>query len=108
MDARTDCYSKQSMSEKQVPCDITCMWNLNHNTNRNTNQHIYEPKKTQICRTDLWLLRGREIWERKMGSLGLADTNHYTWDGYCRTGNYTRYAVMNHTGREYEKGCVYN
>ena len=47
-----DYHIKQSKSERerQIPYDITYMWNLKYNTN----QHIYKTKTdSQIQRTDL-------------------------------------------------------
>ena len=43
MDGRRDDHTKWSKSqrERQIPYDIICMWNLQHNTN----EHIY---KTEI------------------------------------------------------------
>ena len=63
--------------ERQIPYDITYMWNLKYDTN----ELIYETDTdSQIQRTDLWLLRrrAREGW---IGSLGLADANYYIQDG---------------------------
>ena len=36
-----DDYTKRSKSEKQMPYDVTYLWNLEHNTN----EVIYETKK---------------------------------------------------------------
>ena len=53
-----DYHTKRSKSEreKQIPYNITYMWNLKYNTN----EHIYKTEMdSQIQRTDLWLPRGR-------------------------------------------------
>ena len=57
--------------ERQIPYDITYMWNPKYNTNK----LIYETEtNSQTYRTDLWLPRGRE---GQIASLGLADANYY-------------------------------
>ena len=64
--------SKQTKSERQIPCDITYVWNLKYDTN----EHIYETETdSQMLRADLWLPRGRRVGEGRIGSLGLADEN---------------------------------
>ena len=41
--------------KRQIPCDITYIWNLKYDTN----EHIHETETgSQIWRTDLWLPRG--------------------------------------------------
>ena len=42
-------------------------------------------KQTQTQRTDLWLPRGKEVGEGRIGSLGLADANHYTLNESTRS-----------------------
>ena len=47
----------KSGREKQIPYDITYMWNLKYNTN----QHVYKTKTDSwIKRTDLWFTKGNE------------------------------------------------
>ena len=52
-------YYHTKLSERQIPCDITYMWNLNYDTN----EHVYKTEKTetdsQTEGTDLWLPRRR-------------------------------------------------
>ena len=51
MDGPGDHFTKQSKSqrEKQIPCDITAMWNLKHDAN----ELIYETETdSKIQRTD--------------------------------------------------------
>ena len=46
----------KSERERQIPYDITYMWNLKYDTNK----HTYETKTdSQIQRTVLWLTRGK-------------------------------------------------
>ena len=50
------------------------MWNLKHGTN----EAIYRTETdTQTQRSDLWLPRGGEGGEGRLGSLGLADVNYH-------------------------------
>ena len=58
--------------QRQIPCDITYMYNLKYDTN----ELIYKTEIDQQ-RTDLWLLRGNGKGVGWTGSLGLADANYY-------------------------------
>ena len=50
------------VSQRQIPYDITYMWNLKYDTN----EHIYETETySEMKRTDLWLSRGRKDWGKK-------------------------------------------
>ena len=56
MVATRDYHTKRSKSERerQIPYDITYMWNLKYDTN----EFIYKTEKdSQIYRTDFWLPR---------------------------------------------------
>ena len=62
-----------SERERQIPYDITYMWNLKYDTN----EHIYETKAdSQIQRTYLWLPKWREGWGRD--GLGVWDQQMQT------------------------------
>ena len=64
--------------ERQIPYDITYMWNLKHGTN----EPIYKRETDlQTQRTDLWLPRGKGEGEKWTGTLGLVDANYYIQDG---------------------------
>ena len=65
----------KSDRERQIPHDITSMWNLKYGTK--------EPIKTETDsqRTDLWMPWGRVVGEGWIGSLGLADANYYIQNG---------------------------
>ena len=56
--------------KRQIPSGITYMWNLKYDTNETETD-------SQTLRTDSWLPRGRGVEEGRIGSLGLADANHY-------------------------------
>ena len=63
----------KSERERQIPYDITYMWNLKYDTN----EIIYETEtESQIYRTNLWLPKRRELGEGRTGSLGLADVTN--------------------------------
>ena len=58
MDATRDPHTKLSKSEgeRQIPYDITYMWNLKYGTS----ESIYRTETdSQTWRPDLWLPRGR-------------------------------------------------
>ena len=64
----------KSERERQIPYDITYMWNLKYDTN----ELIYETETdSRTQRTDLWLPRGRGVRDGWIGSLGLANANCY-------------------------------
>ena len=66
-------YHKWSKSgrEKQIPYDITYMWNLEYGTN----ELIY---KTEIdIEVRLTATSGERVKEGRTGSVGLADVNYY-------------------------------
>ena len=66
MDGSRDYHTKLSKSERerQVPYDITYMWNLKYDPN----ELIYETE-SQTERTDVWLPRAG-VGEGRTGSLG--------------------------------------
>ena len=69
MDATRDDHTKWSKSdrERQIPYDITYMWNLKYDTN----EPIYEIEtESQTYRADLWLPRGRPFGEGWGGGWG--------------------------------------
>ena len=78
MDGPRNYHTKWSKSERerQIPYNITYMWNLKYDTN----ELIYETK-TDSQRTDLWLPRGRGVREGWIGSMGLVDGNYYIYNG---------------------------
>ena len=54
--------------------NITHMWNLKYDTN----ELIYKTETdSQTYKTDFWLIKGRKVGEKWIGSLGLADANCY-------------------------------
>ena len=64
--------SEMSEKERQIPYDITYMWNLKYGTNA----PIFRTE-TLTLRTDLWLSKGRGEGVGWTGSLGLVDANYY-------------------------------
>ena len=63
----------KSERERQIPYDITYVWNLKYDTT----EHIYKTKTdSQTYRTDFSLPR-EGLGEGRTGSWGLADGNYY-------------------------------
>jgi len=94
--------------ERQIPFDITYMWNLKYGTNETINK-----TQTQTQRTDLWLPKGRE---REWDGLGVWDANrckllNLEWISHevllHSTGNNIQSLGLEHDGRLYEKKNVY-
>ena len=93
-----------SERERQIPYDITYMWNLKYDAN----EPIYKREtESQIQRTDLWLPRER--------GLRLTDGSFYNIEWINSkvllyiTENYMQYLMINHNRKEYKKGyiCIY-
>ena len=62
----------KSERERQIPYDITYMWNLK----RGTNAHIHKTSRSCCCQgeeSSLVVARGRREGVEWMGSLGLVD-----------------------------------
>ena len=75
MDGPRDCHTEWNKSERerQIPYDITYMWNLKYDTNELT----YETETdSQIKRTDL-CCQGRGCGGGRDRDLGFADANYY-------------------------------
>ena len=61
-----DYHTKQSKSktERQIPYNITYMWNIKYDTNK----CIYKTEaNSQTQRTDLWLSRGKGVGREGLG-----------------------------------------
>ena len=71
LDATRDYNTKQNKSERQrqMPYNITYVWNLKCDTNLFTKQEETE-------KTDFWSPRGRRGRGGRIGSLGLSDANY--------------------------------
>ena len=71
MDATRDYHTKWSKSERerQIPYDITYMWNLKYATN----EPIYKTKTDSDTENTLVVAKG----EGRTEGLGLADVNYY-------------------------------
>jgi len=62
----------EGKSERQIPYDITYMWNLKYNTD----ERIHEWKKNRLTENRCVVAIGEvRVEERKTGSLGLTDAN---------------------------------
>ena len=108
MDGPRDYHTKWSKSERkrQIPYDITYMWNLKYDRN----EPIYETETdSQTTKTDLRLpgIVGRMDWEFGINSSKLLYTDWINKNVLLySTGNYIQYPVINHNGKEYEKECI--
>ena len=92
----------KSERERQVPSDITYMWNLKYGTD----EPIFEREAdSRTRRTDLWLPRQRRMGEGWSRRLGLADISYYAWRGYS-TENHIQGPTVNCHGKEYIKKRV--
>ena len=63
----------KSDRERQIPYDITYMWNLKYDMNLSTRQKQTHRHREQTCSCQ----GGGGLGERTIGSLGLADANYY-------------------------------
>ena len=101
----------KSERERQIPYDVTYIWNLKHGTD----ESIYKTEiDSQTQRTDLWLPRGRTggrgiDWEFGVGRCKLL---YIGWINnkvlLQSTRNYIKYPVINHMGRNIKECvCVY-
>ena len=101
VDRPRDEHTKQSKSERErhIPYNITYMWNLKYDTN----QHIYEPKRSsQTHGTALRLPRwgwlggdGLGVWDAQRQSI------IYKMSRQDPTGNYIHYPIISHNEEEY-------
>ena len=104
------CLIKKALPERQIPYDISYMWNLKYDTN----EPIYETgTDSQTQRTGLWLPSGRGDeggmdWEFGVSRCKLV---YVEWMNnkvlLYSTGNYIQYPVINHNGKEYKKEYVH-
>ena len=100
----------KSERERQIPYDITYMWNLKYDRN----ELIYE------TRNRLTGIENRHVVAK--GERGLGEMEWEFGVSRCKlvyiewinnkvliysTGNYIQYPVINHNGKEYKKECIY-
>ena len=76
MDGTRDSHTKWSHKEKDIPYDITYMWNLKYGTEEPTYR---KETDSQTWTADLWFPRrkGEEEGFGWTGNLGLIDANCY-------------------------------
>ena len=112
VDGPRDYRTKQSKSERdrQVPYDITYLWNGKYETN----WHISETKRLTIIENRLVVCQGGEggregkDWEfgiSRCRLLRIGWTNKSVL--LCSTGNYIQYLVINYNGIEYEREYIF-
>ena len=73
MDGPRDYHTKRSKRNRQIPYDITYMWNLKYGTNGPIYKTETDRHREQTCGCQL-VGRGGEGWT---GSLGLVDASYY-------------------------------
>ena len=106
MDGPRNSHAKQSKSERgrQIPQDITYMWNLKQDTNALS----YE----RLTRTDLWFPKGGrrqqvgggKVWEFEISRCKLVYTEWITDVVLLySTGSHIQHLVINRNGKEYDK-----
>ena len=101
-----DCHTKRSKSERQIPYDITYMYNLKYDAN----ELIY--KTETDSQTSGRLVVARERVGRD--GLGVGSSRckvlYIEWINnkvlLYRTGNYIQYPMINHNGKEYKRECI--
>ena len=98
--------SEVSQKERQIPYDITYVWNQKYGAN----EPIYKTETdSQTQRTDLWLPRG--MGGRERNGLGVwgwqMQTTAFRMDNQqgptVQHREYIQYPVVNHNGKEYKR-----
>ena len=96
--------SEVSSKEKEIPYDITYMWNLQYDTNKLIYETVID---AQTQRTHLWLPRERGAregmeWEFESSRCKLL---YIAWINnkilLYSTGNCIQYPMTNHNGKEF-------
>ena len=68
MDGSRGYYAKWNKSERQMPYDLTYMWNLENKTNQQTKQH-----KNRLIETENKWVLPRGEWGGEMGEISGGD-----------------------------------
>ena len=106
---RDYCTRSKSKRERQIPYDITYMWNLKYDTN----ELIYEKEIDPQIENRLVVAKGKwgegglywEFGTSKCKLFCIKWINNKVL--LYSTGNYIQYPVMNHNGKDYEKEYIY-
>ena len=111
MDGPRNYHTKWNKSERerQIPYDITYMWNLKYDTN----ELIYETKRDSHIENKVMVTKGERDQRDKVGVPGISrykllyikQINNKLL--LYSTGNYIQCPLINHNGKEYEKEYVY-
>ena len=88
-------------SQRKIPDDITCMWNLKYDPDELTKQKQTHRHREQTCgcHGGVWefgISRGKLLYIGWISKILLYST-----------GNYIQYPTINHNGKVYEKECIY-
>ena len=112
MNATRNYHTKWSKSERerQIPSDITYMWNRNiaqMNLSPKQQQTCRQGEETSGCQGGVWQGRGMN-WEFGVGRYKLS---YLEWINNkalkYSTGNYTQYPMINHNGKDIFKMYIY-
>ena len=108
MDESRDYHTKWSKSdrERQIPCDVTDMWNLKYSTN----QHTYKTEQThRYIENRLVFAKEHERLGREGSRVGNS-RGKLLYTGWINNkvllysiGNYIQHPIINHNGKEYKK-----
>ena len=106
MDLEIVILSEVSQTERQIPYDITYMWNLKYDTNK----VLYKTETDSDIENRLVGRRGGGGMEWEFG-VSRCKLFHIEWLNnkvlLYSTGSYIQYPVINHNGKEYKKECMY-
>ena len=98
MDATRDFHTK-SEGERQIPYDITYMWNLKYGTN----DPIYKTETDSDIENRLVVVKGEGMGQIEEFGVGRGKRLHFEWisNGVLlySTGNYIQSLGMGHDGR---------
>ena len=96
-------YYHTKLSERQIPYDITCMWNLKYDKN----EHGYERERLTDLENRLVVAKVGGDSDEVGGWGWLMQTIIYRMDKQLVS---IQYPVINHDGRKHKKGyiCVDN
>ena len=72
MDGTRGSHTKWSKSERQIPYDITYIWNLTYGSNETFHRIENHGHGEQTCGCE---------WVGWTGNLGLIDANYFLWNG---------------------------
>ena len=98
---------KYSERERQIPYDIIYMWDLKYDTI----EFIYETdrhrEQTCSCQRKENGGVGLGVWDQQVQTIIHKMNQQHGATVQDSTGNYIQYPVVNYSGKEFEKACIY-